>query len=134
MEKHVDQESQGDSAPVENDRTDLLNVNSDESSRKIKKCAEGCSRAVHCSLTLPFLAVVCLAIFTVACFYANDRRVGGCVLFGVIDKTKGLLMHGPNAACLTVVSGEMVVCAFAVLCSIVLVVKAFRRSKLLAHA
>ena len=131
MEEHVDQGG-GDVAtpPVVNDRDELLSVNREEPRREGERCTRGCSRAVHCSLTLPFLVIMALVIFSVACFYANQDSVGGCVLFGVIDPNYGSLRHGPRAICLTVTGGEMVLCAFALLFAIVLVIKAFRHSRM----
>ena len=122
MEEHVDQDG-SQATPVVDDNTALLNVNNDELSR-------GCSRAVHCCLALPFLAIIALVIISVACFYNNQDHVGGCVLFGEIDEGLGLFKHGPNAVCLTVTGGEMVLCAFAILYAIVLVVKSFLSSRL----
>ena len=130
MEEHVDQDG-GQAVPVVDDNTALLNVNNDELSRGNKRCTRGCSRAVHCCLALPFLAIIALVIISVACFYNNQDHVGGCVLFGKIDlEDEGLFKHGPNAVCLTVTGGEMVLCAFAILYAIVLVVKAFLSSRL----
>lgn len=138
MEEHVDQGSANETTPpVVNDRAQLLSVNGEESRRGGERCARGCSRAVHCSLTLPFLVIMALVIFSIACFYANQDRVGGCVLFGVISPDmksriprEGTLRRGPSAVCLTVTGGEMVLCAFALLFAIILVVKAFCHSRM----
>lgn len=130
MEEHVDQETRETTPPAANDRATRLHVNEEEPKRGCDRCSRGCSRAVHCSLTLPFLLVVGLVIFSVATFYANQDRVGGCVLFGAIDSDKGDLRRGPSAVCLTVTGGEMVLCAFAILFAIVLVIKAFRHSRM----
>ena len=133
MEEQVDQGDGGETTPpVVDDRAALLNINEEEPRRRYERCSRGCSRAVHCSLTLPFLLIVGLVIFSVATFYANQDRVGGCVLFGVIsiEQNEGVLRHGPSAICLTVTGGEMVLCAFAILFAIVLVVKAFRHSRM----
>ena len=132
MEEQVDHQGDGDETtlPVVGDRTALLSVNREEPRRRYERCSRGCSRAVHCSLTLPFLLIVGLLIFSVATFYANQDRVGGCVLFGGIDQNEGVLRHGRSAVCLTVTGGEMALCAFAILFAIVLVVKAFRHSRM----
>jgi hypothetical protein len=136
MEEHVDQETERSGGeiqpplPVVDDRAALLHINEGEPRSRYEGCSRGCSRAVHCSLTLPFLLIVGLVVFSVATFYANQDRVGGCVLFGVIDPETDVLRHGPSAVCLTVTGGEMVLCAFAILFAIVLVIKAFRHSRL----
>ena len=135
MEEHVDHESSGgrvieQPAPVVNDRAALLHVSEGGPRPRHQGCSRGCSRAVRCSLTMPFLLIVGLVVFSVATFYANQDRVGGCVLFGVIEPNEGVLLRGPSAVCLTVTGGEMVLCAFAILFAIVLVIKAFRHSRM----
>ena len=137
MEEHVDQESSGGEvieqpapAPIMTDRAALLRVSEGEPKPRYQGCSRGCSRAVHCGLTLPFLLIVGLVVFSVATFYANQDRVGGCVLFGVIEPDEGILRRGPSAVCLTVMGVEMALCAFAVLFAIVLVIKAFRHSRM----
>lgn len=138
MEEHVDQDSASGSEgtpPTVDDRPALLLANEEVPRRGYDGCSRGCSRAVHCSLTLPFLLIIGLVIFSVATFYANQDRVGGCVLFGTIKKVdssglEGDFEHGTNAVCLTVTGVEMALCAFAILFAIVLVVKAFRHSRM----
>ena len=135
MEEHVDQDGVHQAEPVMDRNTALVNVNGERPRRGNKRCSRGCSRAVHCSLTLPFLVVIALVIISVACFYVHKDRVGGCVLFGVVEQDQGksdtgVLKEGPNAVCLTVTIGELVLCAVAILYATVMVVKAFLGSKL----
>ena len=105
--------------------TALLPANRhDPGQSRDKRCVRGCSRATQCILTLPFLAIAGLVVVSVFCFYNVRYQVGGCVLFGVITEEKSSFEPGPDAVCLTVSYGEMALGGFALLCAIVLVIKA----------
>ena len=98
-----------------------------------KKCLVACSRGTHCVLAIPFLAIAALSILSVSCYYDVENSVGGCLLFGSIKvegNGTGILTPGPRAVCLTVICGEIALCAFAILSVIVLVIQAFLSKKL----
>lgn len=131
-EQKVDQ----DGGQVEGGKNDdgintaLLAANRHGPGRSDERCARGCSRATQCILTLPFLAIAGLVVVSVFCFYNVQYQVGGCMLFGVITEEKKLLDPGPDAVCLTVSYGEMALGGFAMLCAIVLVIKALLSCKM----
>ena len=95
-----------------------------------ERCARGCSRAAHCVLALPFLAIVALTIVSIACFSGVQNQVGGCVLFGSIRIKEGEFQRGRDAECYAVFGGEAALCVVASFCTVALIIKAFLGSKL----
>ena len=137
MEEHVDQQGQ-DQVDVDSDRQSAdngvaqLNVNRDEPIQERRNHVRTCSRATHCVLVLPFLAMIVLAVISVVCFYDKQEELKtSCILFGEVEKNKDKhhFVSGPKAVCLTVTGVEVALCAFAAVYAIVLVIKAFMGSK-----
>ena len=133
-EQSFDQACEGGGQP-QGERNDdintalLLGGNRNDPRQGKERCARGCSRVTQCILALPFLVIAGLVVVSVVCFYNVRYQVGGCVLFGVITEEKKIFESGPNAVCLAVSYGEMALGGFAMLCAIVLVIKALLSCK-----